>query len=240
MSTTTAASRRLRFFVSSEFLDEFSRELGVGTARNAFVLKVLNRWDCKHRETPPEWTGRLELRLTLGERETAVLEELQGQGVCRQQWLMQAFALYRERVPRAGWSMKPAANESESVKVSPDDLSDEQIETLRERLLAMKQELVLKIRTMSTSAHERAEGDEADIATEQQSQIERHGMAERAKTQLNEVLAALRRIDEGEYGFCEETGDPIGWARLQANPTARLCIEAQHRREYGQRMLMAA
>ena len=53
---------------------------------------------------------------------------------------------------------------------------------------------------------------------------------------LKKVEAAIRRIDEGEYGYCEETGDPIGVARLMARPTATLSLEAQQRRELKQKM----
>ncbi len=53
---------------------------------------------------------------------------------------------------------------------------------------------------------------------------------------LNKVESALLRIEDGSYGFCEETGDPIGIPRLLARPTATLTIEAQERRELKQRM----
>lgn len=48
---------------------------------------------------------------------------------------------------------------------------------------------------------------------------------------LGEIDAALTRIDDGTYGVCEETGEPIGLARLEAKPWARLCIEAARRRD---------
>ena len=46
---------------------------------------------------------------------------------------------------------------------------------------------------------------------------------------------ALERIDDGSYGFCEETGEPIGLKRLEARPVATLCLEAQERRELAER-----
>ena len=53
---------------------------------------------------------------------------------------------------------------------------------------------------------------------------------------LKKVQAAIKRIDDGDYGYCEETGDPIGVARLMARPTATLSLEAQQRRELKQKM----
>ena len=53
---------------------------------------------------------------------------------------------------------------------------------------------------------------------------------------MKKVQAAIQRIDNGEYGWCEETGEPIGVARLLARPTATLSLEAQMRREIRQKM----
>ena len=50
------------------------------------------------------------------------------------------------------------------------------------------------------------------------------------------MKAALKRIEDGDYGWCEETGEPIGVARLIARPTATLSLEAQQRREIKQKM----
>jgi len=56
---------------------------------------------------------------------------------------------------------------------------------------------------------------------------------------LKSVALAIARIDSGDYGWCEETGDPIGIARLLARPTATLTVEAQQRRETRERMFGA-
>ena len=58
----------------------------------------------------------------------------------------------------------------------------------------------------------------------------------RERKLLKKVQAAIKRIDDGDYGYCEETGDPIGVARLMARPTATLSLEAQQRRELKQKM----
>ena len=54
---------------------------------------------------------------------------------------------------------------------------------------------------------------------------------DRERKLIGKIDSALRRIDEGEYGFCEETGEPIGLMRLEARPIATLSIEAQERHE---------
>ena len=58
---------------------------------------------------------------------------------------------------------------------------------------------------------------------------------DRQRKLISKIDAALRRIDEGTYGYCEETGDPIGLARLDARPTATLSLEAQERHERKER-----
>ncbi|SEP90314.1 transcriptional regulator, TraR/DksA family [Ectothiorhodospira magna] len=58
---------------------------------------------------------------------------------------------------------------------------------------------------------------------------------DRYRKLLGKIDAALRRIDDGSYGYCDETGEPIGLRRLEARPIATLCIEAQERHERDER-----
>ena len=58
---------------------------------------------------------------------------------------------------------------------------------------------------------------------------------EREHKLINKINEALKRIQRGSYGFCEETGEPIGLARLEARPVATLSVEAQERRERSER-----
>ena len=58
---------------------------------------------------------------------------------------------------------------------------------------------------------------------------------DRQRKLISKIDAALRRIDEGEYGYCEVTGEPIGLARLEARPIATMTIEAQERHERAER-----
>ena len=59
---------------------------------------------------------------------------------------------------------------------------------------------------------------------------------DRERKLLKKVKAALKRIEDGDYGWCEETGEPIGVARLVARPPATLSLDAQQRRELKQKM----
>ena len=54
---------------------------------------------------------------------------------------------------------------------------------------------------------------------------------DRARKLIAKIDAALKRIEDGEYGYCEETGEPIGIERLEARPVATLCLDAQERHE---------
>jgi DnaK suppressor protein len=58
---------------------------------------------------------------------------------------------------------------------------------------------------------------------------------DRERKLLRKINAALNRIEEGTYGYCEETGEEIGLKRLEARPVATLCLEAQERREMAER-----
>jgi DnaK suppressor protein len=81
-----------------------------------------------------------------------------------------------------------------------------------------------------------AEADPNDRATiEEENSIELR-IRDRERKMLPRVEAALERIDNGKYGFCEETGEPIGLRRLLARPTTVFSIEAQERHESRQRI----
>ncbi len=75
---------------------------------------------------------------------------------------------------------------------------------------------------------------EADIADRASAESERSielRTRDRQRKLIAKIDAALRRIDDGKYGYCDETGDPIGLKRLEARPIATLSIEAQERHE---------
>ena len=60
----------------------------------------------------------------------------------------------------------------------------------------------------------------------------------RSRKLISKINSALRRIKDGTYGFCEETGEPIGLKRLMARPVATLCIEAQERHERDEKIFV--
>jgi DnaK suppressor protein len=121
-----------------------------------------------------------------------------------------------------------------------DYMNHEQLDFFRQRLLALKDEIT---RNALEAAHELREAaapsDEADRATLE----EEHALALRVRDREDKLLAkieaALKRIEDGSYGYCAETGEPIGLPRLLARPTATLCIEAQERRERRQKLFAA-
>ena len=78
--------------------------------------------------------------------------------------------------------------------------------------------------------------DPADRATIEEEHALELRTRDRERKLLKKIQSALQRIDSGDYGFCEETGDPIGIPRLLARPTATLSLEAQQRREMKQRL----
>ena len=73
--------------------------------------------------------------------------------------------------------------------------------------------------------------DPADRASQEEEYALELRARDRERKLLAKIQAALREIDEGEYGFCHDTGEPIGLKRLLARPTATLSVEAQERRE---------
>ena len=81
-----------------------------------------------------------------------------------------------------------------------------------------------------------AEADPNDRATIEEEHAIELRIRDRERKMLPRVEAALRRIDAGQYGYCEETCDPIGLRRLLARPTTAYSIEAQERHESRQRI----
>lgn len=112
-----------------------------------------------------------------------------------------------------------------------------QLAFFRERLLAMQRELLEKAGLTSEHLREHdIEPDPTDQATIEEEYALELRARDRERKLLKKIEQSLRRIDDGSYGFCEETGDPIGVARLLARPTATLTIEAQARRELKQKL----
>jgi DnaK suppressor protein len=127
--------------------------------------------------------------------------------------------------------------EASLLASDPDDyMNDAQLAFFRERLLAMKAQLLRNATdTVERLRELTVPSDPTDRATLEEEHTLELRARERERKLLAKVEAALRRIDEGDYGYCEETGEPIGIPRLLARPTASLTVDAQERRERLQR-----
>lgn len=118
-----------------------------------------------------------------------------------------------------------------------DYMNGVQLAFFRKRLQEMEKELLSN--AGETTEHLRETvvvPDPADRATIEEEHALELRTRDRERKLLKKIQQSLRKIDEGDYGWCEETGDPIGVARLLARPTAGLSLEAQQRRELKQRM----
>jgi DnaK suppressor protein len=116
-------------------------------------------------------------------------------------------------------------------------MSAEQLAFFRDRLVVTQRELLEKATVTSEHLREHElEADPTDQATIEEEYALELRARDRERKLLKKIDEALRRIDEGTYGYCEETGEPIGIARLLARPTATLSIEAQSRREQKQKL----
>ena len=103
----------------------------------------------------------------------------------------------------------------------------------RNKLIAWKEEIVRQNRETLHVLHEdnAQHADLADRATSETDRALELRARDRQRKLVNKIDAALARIEEGTYGFCEETGEPIGLKRLDARPIATLSLEAQERHE---------
>ncbi len=113
-----------------------------------------------------------------------------------------------------------------------DYMTPEHLEFFKQRLLQMKQELIANATATSQHLQEQeATPDPADRATLEEEYALELRTRDRERKLLQKIDQAVARIEHGEYGYCEDTGEPIGLQRLMARPTATLSLEAQERRE---------
>ena len=124
----------------------------------------------------------------------------------------------------------------EILQMSDDDYMDErQLAFFRNLLVQMENELRQNADQTTVNLRETTVApDPTDRATIEEEHALELRTRDRERKLLKKVEAAIRRIDEGEYGYCEETGDPIGVARLMARPTATLSLDA-HQPKPGRR-----
>ena len=116
-------------------------------------------------------------------------------------------------------------------------MSDKQLDHFREILKAWKRELMYEVdRTVHHMQDEAANfPDPNDRATQESEFGLELRTRDRERKLLRKIDSALARIDDGSYGYCDETGEEIGLKRLEARPVATLSLEAQERRELAER-----
>jgi DnaK suppressor protein len=132
---------------------------------------------------------------------------------------------------------KPLTEEALLKMPESEYMNAAQLAFFRERLARMKQELLDNAGL--TSEHLRENDmvpDPADRATIEEEHALELRTRDRERKLMKKIDESIASIDDGSYGFCEETGEPIGIPRLLARPTATLSVEAQQRRELKQRM----
>jgi len=118
-----------------------------------------------------------------------------------------------------------------------DYMNAQQLAYFREMLVSMKQQLLENADL--TSEHLRESDvvpDPADRATIEEEHALELRTRDRERKLMRKIDEAIGRIDDGSYGWCEETGEAIGLPRLLARPTATLSVEAQARRELKQKL----
>nr|WP_325047976.1 RNA polymerase-binding protein DksA [Parvularcula marina] len=124
---------------------------------------------------------------------------------------------------------------AEDYRPSEDEpfMNERQQAYFRKKLLDWKSEILsqskLTIEQMQTDSLHLA--DPADRASSETDHSLELRTRDRQRKLISKIDSAIRRIDNGEYGYCEETGEPIGLRRLEARPTATLSLEAQEQHE---------
>ena len=141
----------------------------------------------------------------------------------------------------SAWKSKAGKDLTEpELLAMPDSeyMGDKQLEFFRAKLQALKDDLLSN--AGETTEHLREDTsivpDPADRATIEEEHALELRTRDRERKLLKKISQSIGRIDAGDYGYCDETGEPIGLGRLLARPTATLSLEAQQRREMKQKM----
>ena len=139
------------------------------------------------------------------------------------------------------WKSKNVADLSDAEVIAMPDseyMNDTQMAFFRRKLVLLKQDM--HNNAGETTEHLREDTvvvpDPADRATIEEEHALELRTRDRERKLLKKIEQSIGRIDAGDYGYCDETGEPIGVGRLIARPTATLSLEAQQRRELKQKM----
>lgn len=129
--------------------------------------------------------------------------------------------------------------DSKSYTPSADEvfMNKRQQEYFRAKLQDWKQEILDGAKATINNMQEDTNNlpDVVDRASAESDKALELRTRDRQRKLISKIESAIRRIDAGTYGYCEETGEPIGIRRLEARPTATLSLEAQERHERGER-----
>ncbi|MEL6679182.1 MAG: RNA polymerase-binding protein DksA [Pseudomonadota bacterium] len=125
--------------------------------------------------------------------------------------------------------------EGDSYRPSDDEpfMNDRQVEYFRKKLLAWKSEIVADSRDTIEGMQEATRNipDVADRASEETDRALELRTRDRQRKLVSKIDAALRRLENGSYGYCDITGEPISLKRLDARPIATMSLEAQEKHE---------
>ena len=133
---------------------------------------------------------------------------------------------------------KKLLTEAEILKMSDKDyMNEDQLAFFKNRLEQLQADILKNAGQTTENLRETViVPDPADRATIEEEHALELRTRDRERKLLKKISQSLARIEGGDYGFCDETGEPIGLGRLIARPTATLSLEAQQRRELKQKM----
>jgi len=150
--------------------------------------------------------------------------------------------LVARKVSKSVSSKKNKSVESDLADYRPDEsepfMNDRQKEYFRRKLLEWKSDILRESKYTLEQLQEESLHlpDIADRASSETDKAIELRTRDRQRKLISKIDSALRRIETGEYGFCEETGEPIGIHRLEARPIATLSLEAQERHERSEKV----
>ena len=133
---------------------------------------------------------------------------------------------------------QPLGSSDNETPIDDDDMGPGQLAYFKKKLLDWRSALLDEVdATLAELRHDSHHevGDEADRASREAAQALELRTRDRYRKLLGKIDAALDRIDDGTYGWCEDTGEPIGLERLEVRPVTTLTVEAQERRELHER-----
>lgn len=135
-------------------------------------------------------------------------------------------------------TIEPPASEGYRPQEGEEFMNPRQLGYFRQKLLNWKEDILKESRETVTHLQAETENhpDLADRASSETDRALELRTRDRQRKLISKIDEAIRRIEDGSYGYCEETGEPITLARLEARPIATLSLEAQERHERRERV----